>query len=61
LFPIYIPLFGIQSSDPIKFDPDRFAKENIDSVTPFTILPFGVGNRSCVGGLVISFFLLLQI
>ncbi|XP_058788799.1 probable cytochrome P450 6a14 isoform X2 [Phymastichus coffea] len=35
-------------SDPQKFDPMRFSKENIASQNTFSYLPFGQGPRSCI-------------
>lgn len=53
--PIFIPIYGIQRDekyfeDPLKFDPERFSPENIHKTSTFTHLPFGAGNRSCIGG-----------
>lgn len=52
--PIYIPTYAIQRDerffpDPLKFDPERFSKQNIEKILPFTNLPFGNGPRNCVG------------
>jgi len=52
--PILIPYYAIQRdekyfADPSKFNPERFSKENIENITPFTNLPFGTGPRNCIG------------
>ncbi|XP_070497937.1 probable cytochrome P450 6g2 [Chironomus tepperi] len=52
--PILIPIYGIQRDekyfeDPLKFDPERFSPDNIHKISTFTNLPFGTGNRSCIG------------
>ncbi|KAH6932291.1 hypothetical protein HPB50_004351 [Hyalomma asiaticum] len=49
-----IPLAGIHHDpeyfpEPEKFNPERFMPENKDAVEPFTYMPFGAGQRSCVG------------
>lgn len=36
-------------SDPLRFDPDRFAPERMRSIDRWQFLPFGGGPRSCIG------------
>lgn len=52
--PVYIPIYAMQRDEkyfpnPLLFDPDRFSPENINQIQPFTFLPFGIGNRNCIG------------
>ncbi|KAK8764331.1 hypothetical protein V5799_033060 [Amblyomma americanum] len=51
---IIVPVTAIHNDpeffpDPEIFNPDRFNKENINSIRPYTFLPFGAGPRHCMG------------
>ncbi|KAL1418761.1 hypothetical protein MTO96_025790 [Rhipicephalus appendiculatus] len=51
---IAIPVYSMHYDpqyfpDPLKFDPERFSDENLQSVQPYTYLPFGAGPRNCIG------------
>nr|XP_033818973.1 cytochrome P450 3A29-like isoform X2 [Geotrypetes seraphini] len=52
--PTMVPVFAIHRDpeywpEPEEFRPERFSKENKDSVDPYTFLPFGAGPRNCIG------------
>lgn len=51
---VIIPIYGLHRDskyfpDPDNFDPERFAPENIAKIVKFSYLPFGEGNRICLG------------
>lgn len=59
---LLIPVFAIQRDpeyyqDPDKFNPERFSDENKGNIKPYTFIPFGVGQRNCLG----SRFALMEI
>ncbi|KAF5308694.1 hypothetical protein FQR65_LT06055 [Abscondita terminalis] len=54
--PIYISVLALHYDektfhDPEKFDPERFSDENKLLIPPCAYMPFGEGNRYCVGKL----------
>ena len=53
-FPIYIPTFALHRDEkyypnPFKYNPERFSEENKDSIPPYAYIPFGLGQRDCLG------------
>ncbi|XP_026484778.2 probable cytochrome P450 6a17 [Vanessa tameamea] len=51
---IVIPIFALHRDEmlypnPDVFDPERFSPENISKIVKFSYLPFGEGNRMCLG------------
>nr|XP_023411700.1 cytochrome P450 3A8-like isoform X1 [Loxodonta africana] len=49
-----VPAFALHRDpehwpEPEKFIPERFSKENKDSIDPYLYLPFGIGPRNCIG------------
>ncbi|CAN7937496.1 unnamed protein product, partial [Ixodes hexagonus] len=51
---VVVPIYAMHYDpenfrDPFTFDPERFSEENVDSIRPYTYLPFGAGPRNCIG------------
>ncbi|CAK1600344.1 unnamed protein product [Parnassius mnemosyne] len=51
---VVIPVYAIHRDEryypnPELFDPERFSPENMSKIPKFSYLPFGEGNRSCLG------------
>lgn len=51
---IIVPIYAMHRDpavfpDPENFVPERFNDENVESIKPYTYLPFGAGPRNCVG------------
>lgn len=51
---IMVPVYHIHHNethwpDPEVFDPSRFAPENKPGIVPQSFMPFGVGQRNCIG------------
>lgn len=52
--PIIIPVHAIHHDsqfyfDPESFNPDRFSQEEVKKRPNYTFLPFGSGQRNCIG------------
>ncbi|XP_049524894.1 cytochrome P450 3A24-like isoform X1 [Dermacentor silvarum] len=51
---IIIPIYAMHHDpamfpDPDGFTPERFSDENVESIRPYSYLPFGAGPRNCIG------------
>ncbi|XP_030635435.1 cytochrome P450 3A27-like isoform X1 [Chanos chanos] len=51
---VMVPTFALHRdpeiwTNPEDFNPDRFSKENKESIDPYTYMPFGAGPRNCIG------------
>ncbi|CAG2117506.1 unnamed protein product, partial [Medioppia subpectinata] len=52
--PIIIPIWALHIDpdhfpEPMEFKPERFLPDNIDTINPYTYLPFATGPRNCIG------------
>ncbi|XP_036413074.1 cytochrome P450 3A56-like [Colossoma macropomum] len=51
---VMIPIYPLHRDpeywpDPDTFNPERFTKENKESIDPYMYIPFGAGPRNCIG------------
>ncbi|KAL6482511.1 hypothetical protein MHYP_G00105910 [Metynnis hypsauchen] len=51
---VMIPIYPLHRDpeywpDPDTFNPERFFKENKESIDPYMYIPFGAGPRNCIG------------
>ncbi|XP_077563593.1 cytochrome P450 3A24-like [Haemaphysalis longicornis] len=51
---VIVPVYSMHRDpelfpDPDTFNPERFSDENVESIKPYSYLPFGAGPRNCIG------------
>lgn len=51
---VVVPIYAMHHdpevfAEPEQFNPDRFNDGNVESIRPYTYLPFGAGPRNCIG------------
>lgn len=51
---VIVPVYAMHRDpeffpEPEAFKPERFSDSNVDSIRPYTYLPFGAGPRNCIG------------
>lgn len=64
---IIVPIFDLHRSKKIwgddadEFKPERFSKENLDKIHPYSFIPFAKGPRMCVGWRYAKLLMMIQL